>query len=593
MRPPFAFPGGVKDETTPPRAQPRAPDLRRAISRQVWLANRAANALRRPAFIGAISVGTFITALAAMVVVPRTQEKPAVPIQLSQRPETLSLAATVASGRVNVARAESALVAVRLEVAAADSIAALQPVDTLSTVQRMARDSAAAQLQRLDGALARAQQAPLLSSYRSLADLPELRGDARVRTLLDTLADIERERETFGAAGGVDPIFVALTSRASEVGRALQSIASEHREDLVARMGTDSLAEPVVAAPVIDSTTHLAARDSLQTAVQEASRELALRRARSLAHDAAERRARAEANAVAPLLALLAAAFVLSWVVGFAVAFIAELKRPRVAHASEVERFLGVRVISTIESSMPSIDRGRREADRAAPPYFDPDAEGYQLAYLGLSADHPSLLMVIVTGDDPVISTLVGCNLAGVAAAEARNTLVVELDRDGRASDALRARKGPGVADLVAGNATWPDVTTPARIGRDRMVDLVPFGASAAPVLMDALVAMMRRDAMRLARYYDAIVIVAPSDAVVEGLPSALPSPEVIYCAQPRTTPLLRLRDQLERFRSAGAVIRGIVLWDAERPLLEDVAPRAEPRSRAAAPARPSAVATS
>ena len=81
---------------------------------------------------------------------------------------------------------------------------------------------------------------------------------------------------------------------------------------------------------------------------------------------------------------------------------------------------------------------------------------------------------------------------------------------------------------------------------------------------------------MRLARYYDAIIMLAPADAVNAGLPAALPSPEVIYCAQPRTTPLRQLRDQLERFRSAGAVIRGIVLWDAERPVLEnDVAAHA------------------
>jgi Mrp family chromosome partitioning ATPase len=580
-------------ESASKRTESRAPDLRRAISRQAWLANRAANALRRPAFIGAISVGTFITALVAMVVAPRTQKKAEIPVQLTQRPETLSLAATIAGGRANVARAESALVVARVKAAAADSAAAAQPIDTLTYEQRVARDSVSAHLQRLEVALARAQQAPLLSSYRALADLPELRADPRVRTLLDTLADIERERETFGAAGGVDPIFVALTSRASEIGRTLQSLATERHSELAAQLGPDTVAQPLTAAPVIDSATHIATRDSLQLGIQQAEQELARRRTHSLALDAAERRARDEANAVAPMLALLAAAFVLSWAVGFAVAFIGELKRPRIAHASEVERFLGIRVLSTVESSMPSIDRGRREADRAAPPYFDPGAEGYQLAYLGLSTDHPSLLMAIVTGDDPVVATLVGCNLAAVAAAEARNTLVVELDPSARASAALRARTAPGIADIVREGATWPDVTIPARIGRDRMVDLVPYGDPSAPIPARAIVEAMARDAMRLARYYDAIVLLAPADAVVEGLPGALPSPEVIYCAQPRTTPLRQLRDQLDRFRSAGAVIRGIVLWDAERPILEEPT---RPKSRAprpATPAQPSAVAAS
>ena len=572
MRPPFAFPRGVKEQAPSPRAQPRAPDLRRAISRQAWLANRAANALRRPTFVGAITVGTLITALVAVVVVPRTRERPPVPVQLADRPETLSLAAAMASGRVNLATAESALVAMRLEVAAADSVAALQPIDTVTSEERLARDSMSASLQRLEGALTRAQQAPLLSSYRALADLPELRADPRVRTLVDTLADIERERETFGAAGGVDPIFVALTSRAREIGRAIQTVATERRDNLSTLLGggPDTLAEQAVATPVIDSATHIAARDSIQAAIRDADEELARRRVRSLALDAQERRAIEEANAVAPMLALLAAAFVLCWAAGFAVAFTGELKTPRIAHANEVERFLGVRVLSTVESSMPSIDRGRRQADRAAPLYFDPGAEGYQLAYLGLSADHPSLLMAIVTGDDPVIATLVGCNLAAVAAAEARNTLVIELDSSARASGVLRTRQSPGLADVVGAGATWPDVTVPARIGRDRMVDLVPYGTPRGSATPQAIVEQLRRDVMRLARYYDAIVLLAPAEVIVEGLPAALPSPEVIYCAQPRTTPLRPLRDLLEAFRSAGAIIRGVILWDAERPLVDE-----------------------
>jgi hypothetical protein len=580
-------------ESASKRPQTHTRDLRRAISRQAWLANRAANALRRPAFIGAISIGTFITALVAMVVAPRSQKKSEIPVQLTQRPETLTLAAAIAGDRVQMARAESALVAARITAAAADSAAAALPIDTLTDEQRTARDSMSAHVQRLEAALARARQAPLLSSYRSLADLPELRADPRVRTMLDTLADIERERETFGTAGGVDPIFVALTSRASEIGRALQSLANERHADLLAQLGPDTLAQPVAAAPVIDSATHIATRDSLQLGIQQTEQELARRRTQSQALDDAERRARDQADAVAPLLALLAAAFVLSWVVGFAVAFIGELRRPRIAHASEVERFLGIRVLSTVESSMPSVDRGRREADRVAPPYFDPGAEGYQLAYLGLSTDHPSLLMAIVTGDDPVVATLVGCNLAGVAAAEARNTLVVELDSSAHASVALRVRSAPGVADVVREGATWPDVTIPARIGRDRMVDLVPYGDPAAPVPARAIVEAMARDAMRLARYYDAIILLSSADVVVEGLPTALPSPEVIYCAQPRTTPLRQLRDQLERFRSAGAVIRGVVLWEAERPILEELARNKTRASRPAAPAQPSAAVAS
>ena len=53
-----------------------------------------------------------------------------------------------------------------------------------------------------------------------------------------------------------------------------------------------------------------------------------------------------------------------------------------------------------------------------------------------------------------------------------------------------------------------------------------------------------------------------------QALRFVLPSPELVYCAQPGITPLNQLRDELDRMRAAGAVIRGVVLWSAERPVL-------------------------
>jgi Mrp family chromosome partitioning ATPase len=259
---------------------------------------------------------------------------------------------------------------------------------------------------------------------------------------------------------------------------------------------------------------------------------------------------------------------VLSWVIGFAVAFVGELKKPRVSHARELERFLGVRVLATVETPMPSVDRGRREADRAAPPYFDPGVEGYQLAYLGLATDHPTLLMATITGDDPAIAAVVACNLAAVAADEARNTLVIDLEPTCSASATLRSRVQPGVTDIVRHGATWPDATTAARIGRDKTVDLVPYGKAGTPVPAQELIALLKQDCTRLARSYDAILLLAAAKDVSQGLAGALPSPEVIYCAQPGITPLRQLRAQLDSIRAAGGSLRGIVLWESERPLL-------------------------
>lgn len=568
-------------------APPRAPDLRRAISRQVWLANRARNALRRPAFIGAISVATFVTALVSMVTVPNTSNKP-VTVTARPRPDTLSLAGAAAAGRVKLAEADSALAAGRSAIAAAAAAAAAVP-DTIALSAAIARDSARVRVEAIESQLKRAEQAPLLSSYKALAAVPDLRDDARVRALLDTLADIEREREGFGAVGGVDPIFVALTSRASEVGRTIQGIARERRDALLEQIGSIAPADTAAVEPVADTVALVAVRDSVRAAIQAVEAELHRRRLTSRAIDIAEERERARVNAVAPTLALLASAFVLSWAIGFGVALFGELKKPRVSNITELERFVGVRVLSTIEPSAPSVDRGRREADRAAPPYLDPVAEGYQLAYLGLATDHPTVLMATVTGDDPIIAAVVACNLAAVAADEARNALIVDLDPSCSASAVLRARSGPGVVDILTRGASWPDVTTPARIGRDKTIDLVPRG-SGQPVAAQQCATLLKRDAPRLARYYDAVVVLASVADAAAGVPAALPSSEIIFCAQPGITPLRPLRAQLERMRAAGGTIRGIVLWQAERPLLSSPRDESPPPSRSRLPQSKEAV---
>jgi Mrp family chromosome partitioning ATPase len=559
-----------------PSSQPTAPtiatsDLRRAISRQTWLANRARNALQRPAFIGAISVGTFVTALVSMVVVPRAQRQGAPPIRIAARPDTFSIAATAALARVRLVETDSALAAARSQVA---TVAAQRPPDTLYRLSAVHRDSLAARAATLERLVSRAEQAPLPSSYKALAELPELRADSRIRALVDSLSEIEREREGFGAVGGVDPIFVALTSRANEIGRAIQAIANDRLKAMRAELEPSTAPAPaVVMTPAVDTASRVAERDSAQLAMSQANDSLI--RLRQIAHelDLEETRARERASAVAPPLAFLASAFVLSAVIGFATALIGELRRPRVTDANELERFLGVRVLSSVETQMPSAERGRREADRAAPPYFDPSAEGYQLAYLGLATEHPTLLAATITGDDPAIAAVVACNLAAISADEARNTLVVDLEPSCSVSAALRTRVHPGIVDILRGDVSWPDVTIAAAVGRDKTVDLVPYGAGAsapslAPPAAPELAALLRKDAARLARYYDAIFVAAAPEDTAAGLPAALPSPDVVFCAQPGITPLRHLRDCLEGIRAAGGTVRGIVLWNAERPLL-------------------------
>ncbi len=564
MRPPFAHPTRVTASARAPHSL-HPGDARRAIPRHVWLRNRARNALQRPAFIGAISVATFVTALVSMIVAPRAQRRSTPVVASVPRPDTLSLIAAEAVARTRIVQADSLLAAARSVLASQT----LPPVaDSAAAVDSAYRDSIQTRIAALNRNLARAEQAPLPSSYRTLAGLPELRGDPRVRALVDSLRDIERERDAFGAVGGVDPIFVALTSRASEIGRRLQAIAVSVRDSLSARAGDAPPAAAVVAAtPSVDTMPFVQQRDSARVALRLADDSLARRRELARALDLEEERARERASAVAPPLALLASAFVLSAVIGFATALFGELRRPRVSDGGELERLLGVRVLSVVEASMPSTERGRRQADRAAPPYFDPGAEAYQLAYLGLATEHPTLLSASVTGDEPATAALVACNLAAVAVDEARTTLVIDLDPSCMGAAALRSRAEPGVADLARGVVTWPDATISASVGRDKFVDLVPFGVSDAPA-PDAIRDLMRRDAARLSRYYDAVITILSPAQARSDLIGALPSPEVVYCARPGITGLEWLSAQLDAIREAGGHVRGVVLWSAERPLL-------------------------
>jgi Mrp family chromosome partitioning ATPase len=183
------------------------------------------------------------------------------------------------------------------------------------------------------------------------------------------------------------------------------------------------------------------------------------------------------------------------------------------------------------------------------------------------------MLMAMITGDDPAITAVVACNLAAIAADEARNTLVVDLDPSRCASAALRARSAPGINEILRDGTAWPAATVSASAGRDRVVDLVPYGAGT--VSAEAAAQLLADAAPRMSRYYDSVILVARPGDIAGGLASALPSPEFVYCAQPGVTTIARLKAELDAMRAAGALIRGVALWDAERPPPFSAAPAA------------------
>src|SRR5205085_4944685 len=119
------------------------------------------------------------------------------------------------------------------------------------------RDSLNRRVNKLETLLARTETAPLAASYRALGESPELAGHAPVKALLDSLTDIERERDASATSGGADPVFVALTARATEIGRAIQTIGASKRDSLRSEIAQ-------LAAPTKPSVSELAQADTMR-----------------------------------------------------------------------------------------------------------------------------------------------------------------------------------------------------------------------------------------------------------------------------------------------------------------------------------------
>ena len=545
------------------------------------MAARARNALRRPIFIGAVSIVTFIASLVALVVVPQQARRAAAQLRpaLAQRPDTEPTVAALNEAERQVSAADSALVAARNELsqivattATAGAADTLIPGEPTGGVARTARDSLAAQVAQLGRLLTRAENAPLLGSYRALAEAPALRDNASVRQLLDSLVEIERERESYNAVGGVDPVFVALTARANELGRAIEAAAVARRVDLRRQM--EALAPPaptgLSSRPPPDTAQLIAKASAARAAAAGVSNRLARERAELTQLDVREERARELANLGASPPAMLAAALIFGAVIGFGFALVDEIRHPRIADAYEAERATGVRVLGVISPLPPSPERGRRSSDRAAPPYIDPGADGHQLIYLHIASAGANVLMLTVTGDNPAVSAVVGINFAAIAAHEARSTLLIDTDAAASTvATALRLRTSQGISGLVSEKVSWPEAVRSARIGRESSIDVVPTGPGAPS--FQALSTLLQNDAVRLARRYDTIVIVSAAEQVLNGLPSVLPIPDVIYCVRTGHTPIAQLRRALEDTERTGGRIRGIVLWNAPDPILAEV----------------------
>jgi Mrp family chromosome partitioning ATPase len=428
------------------------------------------------------------------------------------------------------------------------------------------------ELTTLNRLIDRAENAPLPTSYRALAASPEVAADPKVRILLDSLAGIERDRNAFGAVGTVDPVYLALTSRANAIGRSIQAIADAKRGEIRGKLALIRPMPAPVVKPLItlDTARLIAQRATAQQNYTAAAGQVDQIRSKNTRIDRESARARDLANVGAPPWAMLAAAVVLALAVGFAASFGTELKRPHIADPREAELVSGARVLTVIRPPEVVVERSRRQADVEAPPLIDVVSESYRTLYLHIASVEASVPIVTITGDDPGIVATIAANLAASAAYEARSTLLVDVDPTTcSVASVLRIRPDPGLSGIITGTATWPEAIVPTTIGRDRPLDVLPSGTRRSGLPEPSVVEDVKKELARMQRRYDFIIIAAPMSYVQRSASSIIPAPDVILCARIAHTTVGGLKTAVDSLRGADMRIHGLVLWDAEMPQLE------------------------
>jgi Mrp family chromosome partitioning ATPase len=539
-------------------------------SAYLWMAARARNALRRVVVFGVVGGVVFIGALIAFVVVPRNASRKALAVasQIEARTDSVPSVAARDRYQAELNAADSVLNATRIALTPVPAAV----IDTFPPAVRAQRDSLGAELATLNRLIDRAENAPLPTSYRALAASPVVAADPRVRVLLDSLADVERDRNAFGAVGGVDPVYLSLTSRANAIGRQIQGIADAKRGEVRGKLALIRPTPAPVVKPVItvDTLKLNAQRGAAQQNLTAAAAQLDQINQKNARIDHESAHARELANVGAPPWAMLAAAAVLALAVGFAASFGTELKRPHIADPREAEQISGARVLTVIKPPEVVVERSRRQADVEAPPLIDVVSESYRTLYLHIASVEASVPIVTITGDDPGIVATVAANLAASAAYEARSTLLVDVDPTTcSVASVLRIRPDPGLSGIITGNSTWPEAIVPTTIGRDRPLDVLPSGTRRSGLPEASVIEEVRKELARMQRRYDFIIIAAPTSYVQRSGGSIIPAPDVILCARIAHTTVGALKTAVDSLRGADMRVHGLVLWDAEMPQLE------------------------
>ena len=552
--------------------------MRRLTSHAAWMRSRARNTLRRPLAIAVAGtlLSTVVLILLLMLPGRATRASTNVVAQIPDRPDSMPAATIREQALQQIATADSILQLARTQITAPEP----QIVDTFPPHLVARRQELNAAISSLTTLINRANSVPLPASYRNLGESPVMAGVPGVRLLLDSLAGIERERESFGTVMGADPLYIALTARAGAVGRSIVGAAEQRRAQLRAEVAPllppRPPPRPVV---VFDTLRTLTQRDEARAYLLGADEELARIRERHAAIDQLERRARELRNVGAPLSATVSAAIVIGMAVAFAFILFGEMRRPRVADVRDAERTGGARVMAIIEPRVLVAERDRRSADVALPDNLDPFADHYRRIYLHLSTRDEPIGSVTVTGDDPDVAAVVALNIAAYDVREARSALVVDTDPLAAAvSRALEIPTEPGLSDVLSGTAEWTEAIQYITIGRDQVLAVMPSGRRSGQPSPEKA-ERVRSDLRRLSSRHDLMVFAASVEQARPEPTTVVLSSDVIVCATLGRTHISTLRSVTDTLRTAGMTIHGLILWGAEPPRLpreKSPAPRPE-----------------
>jgi len=569
-------------------ASPRV-RLPRVGHRARWLAARTRNAARHGLLIAAVGALVVIAALLLFVLVPRQVDR-ALAAQMAALPperDTLPLHLEGLAARDALTRLETSIAAAA--IASRADVTAPRAVATTpdsAAVAPMPRDSATNDLQRQ---LLRIRQAPLVESYRALADTKLLRDDGRVRLLIDSIEQLQSVREAYAALSGPDARYAAMTARLTQLGQRLTRLAESTYENAivnenvlpgVAGNRAGVMADSATAASLLIVQTPLAdsalarSRDAAATTVARTER--ALQDAAAL--NVGLRRNRDALRARMPLdippMAMLLASLVLGLVLGFVFALWRELRRPTVGDEQELEALTRTRVIvHRAAATSVRVTRARRRADEQMPPILQPTDAAWPLLHLTLSSIGDVSRYVEVVADQPVLAGAVALNLSAVAAHESRATVLVDaVERSG----ALLSLLPISVLTTASTTDTASDATVRSRwdasrslaIGRDTFIDIVlprrvRSRQTGADLGVTREAASMVDELQRLAAHHDLAVYVTDHD-----LDQYLPlETDVVLCARVGVTTLAWLSRTLQQLEDRGRRVRAVVLWSADLPL--------------------------